>query len=62
MKYIDNPSNLEDCRIQLTRFEGEEPTGHTTWDREEDACASACGRRAAGQIPVGDKNFVEETP
>lgn len=56
--FVVHPSTREPGRFQLTRFEGAEPTGHTTWDREEDAVASACGRFVNGEPPVGDKSFA----
>jgi hypothetical protein len=61
-RFVVSPSAREPGRWQLTRFDGDEPTGHTTWDSAEDATASARGRWVNRQPPVGDCTFAEPRP
>ncbi len=58
--FVAHPSTREPGRWQLTRFEGDEPTGHTTWASQEAAVAAAKGQRVGGELPVGDWSFRPE--
>lgn len=44
------------------RMEGDEPTGHTTWDTREESIETATGGWVRGQTPVGDKTFRVARP
>src|SRR5262245_23020843 len=55
--FLVHQSTRETGRWQLTRFESNEPTGHTTYNSAGQAMASAQGIRVAGEIPVGDHTF-----
>jgi hypothetical protein len=57
--FVVHPSSSEPGRWQLTRMDadGKTPTGHTTWNTQEEAVSSACGVWIRSQAPVGDRSF-----
>lgn len=55
--FLIHPSTSEIGRWQLTRMEGNEPTGHTTWNTQDEAIQTATGGWVRRQIPIGDRTF-----